>query len=728
MAGRGKLTGPRLVPLWLTLQRNREYWTTGTSLGLGQRGSRSRAPSSSGSTTRATGSRSSGWATSASSTAAGARSARRARRRSCSTSCCRSRVERAGGLAWEYYFPFDGGQPPWVSWLAQGTGVQAMARVAKRLDRQAEVLPDRPGRRWASSRRSRPTACACRRRRRRALPAVLRSRPDLHILNGFIQSLVGLYDFAAADAATRRRRRCSTRASAAARDEVPTLRHRRLVAVLARLQRARVRPRLPPAAARLPRQPVHAHAGRPSTADRRAHFTPYLTRRRSSAAAAPRTLRGGKLGKRAASSSRRSRAWRCRSRARRRGYRRSAAVRIVGHGKPTLELEGAEQGRRLHGDGDRDATWPGNAAAAEPVTVDGLEAQEVAGAFVRPRTILYTGKGGVGKTSVAAATARRCAAARRAHAGPLHRPGALARGRRCRRRSAASRPTVGDGLWAQQVQAQDELERHWCAVQDVARRRCSMERGVDRIAAEELTVPPGGDELFSLLQLKRHVESGDWDVIVVDCAPTGETLRLLSFPDAARWWLDKVFGREQSMLAAARPLARMFLDVPLPDEQVMAEVQRLVGNLVAMHELLRDASRVSMRLVMTPDRMVDRRGDAHVHLPEPVRLPDRRRGRQPGLPGRARRRLLRRLARGPARAARARRVRLRAGAGAAGAVLRAGGDRARRCSTGWPTRCSTRSDAGRGAARPADAGADARQRRGRSCGSTCRSPARATSR
>ena len=102
---------------------------------------------------------------------------------------------------------------------------------------------------------------------------------------------------------------------------------------------------------------------------------------------------------------------------------------------------------------------------------------------------------------------------------------------------------VGDGLWAQQVQAQDELERNWSAVQDWLG-GVLAERGVDRIAAEELTVPPGGDELFSLLQLKRHAESGDWDVIVVDCAPTGETLRLLSFPDVARWWLDRVLGRE----------------------------------------------------------------------------------------------------------------------------------------------------------------------------------------
>jgi arsenite/tail-anchored protein-transporting ATPase len=221
---------------------------------------------------------------------------------------------------------------------------------------------------------------------------------------------------------------------------------------------------------------------------------------------------------------------------------------------------------------------------------------------VRPRTILYTGKGGVGKTSVAAATARRCAAAGlRTLVISTDAAHSLADALQS---EVGGAPTeVVEHLHAQQVQAQDELEHHWSAVSQWLG-GALMERGVDRIAAEELTVPPGGDELFSLLVLKGHVESGEWDVIVVDCAPTGETLRLLSFPDAARWWLDKVLGKEQSMLSAARPLARMFLDVQLPDEKVLAEVQRLVGNLVAMHELLRDASRVTMRLVMTPDRMV----------------------------------------------------------------------------------------------------------------------------
>src|SRR3954467_15924491 len=219
-----------------------------------------------------------------------------------------------------------------------------------------------------------------------------------------------------------------------------------------------------------------------------------------------------------------------------------------------------------------------------------------------PRTILYTGKGGVGKTSVAAATARRCAAdglrTLVISTDPAHSLQDVLQA------PVNGTPTkVAKRLHAQQVQAQDEMELHWSAVSEWLGGLLT-ERGVDRIAAEELTVPPGGDELFSLLVLKGHVESGEWDAIVVDCAPTGETLRLLSFPDAARWWLDKVLGREQSMLSAARPLARMFLDVQLPDEKVLAEVQRLVANLVAMHELLRDASRVSMRLVMTPDRMV----------------------------------------------------------------------------------------------------------------------------
>jgi arsenite-transporting ATPase len=131
-----------------------------------------------------------------------------------------------------------------------------------------------------------------------------------------------------------------------------------------------------------------------------------------------------------------------------------------------------------------------------------------------------------------------------------------------------------------------------------------MARGVDRISAQELTVPPGMDELFCLLRLKDHHESGEWDVIVIDCAPTGETLRMLSFPDAARWWLDRVMPFQRAILATAAPLARGVLDIPLPTGAVFDDIQRLSSNLIAMDAILRDTDHSTIRLVMAPDRMV----------------------------------------------------------------------------------------------------------------------------
>ena len=162
---------------------------------------------------------------------------------------------------------------------------------------------------------------------------------------------------------------------------------------------------------------------------------------------------------------------------------------------------------------------------------------------------------------------------------------------------------IGKCLWGQEVKAQDELERHWSGVQDWLG-ELFIERGVDRISAEELTVPPGMDELFSLLRLQAHHESGSWDAIIVDCAPTGETLRMLSFPDVARWWIEKVFPVERQILAAARPIARSLLDISLPSQAVFADIRRLSNNLIAMNDILRDRECCTIRLVMTPDKMV----------------------------------------------------------------------------------------------------------------------------
>ena len=220
----------------------------------------------------------------------------------------------------------------------------------------------------------------------------------------------------------------------------------------------------------------------------------------------------------------------------------------------------------------------------------------------RPRTILYTGKGGVGKTSVAACTARGCAAAGMRtlviSTDPAH---SLAESLGAE--LGADPVKAGDNLWGQEVKAQDEMERHWSGVQEWLG-ELLIERGVDRISAEELTVPPGGDELFALLRLQSHNESGEWDALIVDCAPTGETLRLLSFPDVARWWIEKVFPFERQILAAARPIARSLLDISLPSRAVFTDIERLSQNLIAMNEILRDRTRSTIRLVMNPDKMV----------------------------------------------------------------------------------------------------------------------------
>ena len=221
---------------------------------------------------------------------------------------------------------------------------------------------------------------------------------------------------------------------------------------------------------------------------------------------------------------------------------------------------------------------------------------------MRPRTILYTGKGGVGKTSVAACTARACAQAGLRtlviSTDPAH---SLSESLGV---ELAGEPRLaGERLWGEEVSAQQEMELHWSGVQEWLG-ELFLERGLDRISAEELTVPPGMDELFSLLRLKTAYESDEWEVIVVDCAPTGETLRLLSFPDVARWWIEKVFPMERQILATAGPIARSLLDISLPTHAVFADIRRLSENLIAMNEILRDRGRATIRLVMNPEKMV----------------------------------------------------------------------------------------------------------------------------
>jgi arsenite/tail-anchored protein-transporting ATPase len=218
------------------------------------------------------------------------------------------------------------------------------------------------------------------------------------------------------------------------------------------------------------------------------------------------------------------------------------------------------------------------------------------------RVILFTGKGGVGKTSVAAATALRCA--QLGHrtvvisTDPAHSLGDSFD------LELSSRLTpITKNLWGQEVSALHEMERHWRKLHDYAASVFATQ-GLDDVVAEEVANPPGMDEVASLMWIKHYAERGEHDVIVVDCAPTGETLQLLMFPDAARWWLDKIYPWERKAMKLARPVLQPLMDVPLPSDEVFASIKDLLLDLEGMKKVLVDPKVSSVRLVLNLEKMV----------------------------------------------------------------------------------------------------------------------------
>jgi arsenite/tail-anchored protein-transporting ATPase len=218
------------------------------------------------------------------------------------------------------------------------------------------------------------------------------------------------------------------------------------------------------------------------------------------------------------------------------------------------------------------------------------------------RTILVTGKGGVGKTSVAAATALR--AARLGHrtlvmsTDPAHSLGdALEVG-------LGDGPTeVAERLDAEQLDPHVRLEHHWA---DVRSYLVSLMQwgGLDEVQAEELSLLPGLEELFALVDVRRHAAAGRHDVLVVDCAPTAETLRLLSLPDALGWYLERAFGLERTFARVVRPVLGRVTSMPMPSDAVVGSVERLYRTLADVRQLLLDGDRTTVRLVTNAERVV----------------------------------------------------------------------------------------------------------------------------
>jgi arsenite-transporting ATPase len=197
------------------------------------------------------------------------------------------------------------------------------------------------------------------------------------------------------------------------------------------------------------------------------------------------------------------------------------------------------------------------------------------------RVVLFTGKGGVGKTTCAAASAafaaRRGARVLVTSTDPAH---SLADAFDT---PVGDRPTpVADGVDAQQIDAQTRLEAHWREIRDYLVQLLAW-GGLGEVQAQELVLVPGFDELFALLDLQEQVRAGAYDLVVVDCAPTAETLRLLALPDALQWYAEKLVQPGRRVARAVRPLATRVGGVPVPEDGVFGAVDRLQQRLAAVH-------------------------------------------------------------------------------------------------------------------------------------------------
>lgn len=222
------------------------------------------------------------------------------------------------------------------------------------------------------------------------------------------------------------------------------------------------------------------------------------------------------------------------------------------------------------------------------------------------RILLFTGKGGVGKTTIAAATAIKTA--RLGYktlvisTDPAHSLSDSFQ------KPLKPYPTeVTENLYAMEVNVEFELERHWSSIKEYLE-IFFKSQGIDDVIAEELAIFPGFDELASHLNLLKFYKSGDFDVIILDCAPTGETLRLLSVPEVAKWYMRRFFGIEKKVLKIVKPVAEPLINVPLPSDEVLEKIRELYVEMGNLKEIL-ESDFSTVRLVLNPEKIVIRESE-----------------------------------------------------------------------------------------------------------------------
>ena len=233
------------------------------------------------------------------------------------------------------------------------------------------------------------------------------------------------------------------------------------------------------------------------------------------------------------------------------------------------------------------------------------------------RVILMTGKGGVGKTSMAAATGLRCAELGYKtlvlSTDPAH---SLADS--FDQEMGHEPQQVRSHLWGAELDALKELEGNWGAVKRYIS-EVLQARGLEGVQAEELAILPGMDEIFGLVRMKRHYDEGNFDVLIIDSAPTGTALRLLSIPEVGGWYMRRFYKPLQGISTALRPVVepifKPIAGFSLPNQEVMDAPYDFYQEIEGLEQILTDNNQTSVRLVTNPEKMVIKESSrAHAYL------------------------------------------------------------------------------------------------------------------
>ncbi len=224
------------------------------------------------------------------------------------------------------------------------------------------------------------------------------------------------------------------------------------------------------------------------------------------------------------------------------------------------------------------------------------------------RILLYSGKGGVGKTSVAGATAVHLAESGKRtlimSVDPAHSLADSFDLQASLFHGATSEPVkVADRLHLQEVNINHEMKRHW---REVSSYITSVLRttGLSGVEAEEMAIFPGMEEMSAMMYVNQYRKAGDFDVIILDCAPTAESLRFISLPSTLDWYMKHVFGFQRSLLKAARPLLNRISPAELPPDSYFRNVQDLFQKIEGIDTILEDPLTTSVRLVTNAEKMV----------------------------------------------------------------------------------------------------------------------------